>query len=79
MCILNPISQQELSVVLIGLYVLTALYYFSTWFIVFKQEINLSSDEKSLLWGILVLATILWPVVIPISSLEKRILSQQPF
>jgi hypothetical protein len=79
MCLLNPISHLELSLVLTGLYTLTALYYFSTWFIVFKQEINLSSDEKSLLWGVLVLAAILWPIVIPISSLEKRIISQQPF
>jgi uncharacterized membrane protein len=79
MCLLNPISYQELSLILTGLYFLTALYYFTNWFILFKQETGLSSTDKSLLWGVLILATLFWPIVVPIAHLEKRTLSQQPF
>ncbi|HEY9637629.1 MAG TPA: hypothetical protein V6D14_29815 [Coleofasciculaceae cyanobacterium] len=79
MCLLNPISYQELLLVLTGVYLLTALYYFTNWFIVFKQETSLSSTEKGLLWGVLVLGTLLWPIVVPLSQLEKQTLGQQPF
>lgn len=79
MCLLHPISSQELFLVLTGVYFLAALYYFTKWFILFKQQANLSSTDKGLLWGVLVLATVFWPIVIPISSLEKRAFSEQPF
>ncbi len=79
MCLINPVSSQELALVLTALYFSKAFYHFAIWFNVFKQETSLSSTDKGLLWGVLVLATILWPIVVPISYLEKRALSQQLF
>jgi hypothetical protein len=79
MCLINPVSSQELALVLTVLYFSKAFYHFAIWFNVFKQETSLSSTDKGLLWGVLVLATILWPIVVPISYLEKRALSQQLF
>ncbi len=79
MCLINPVSNQELALVLTALYFSKAFYHFAIWFNVFKQETSLSSTDKGLLWGVLVLATILWPIAVPISYLEKRSLGQQPF
>lgn len=79
MCLLDPISYQEAVLVTTGLYFLTAFYCFVTCLKFFKRENNLSISEQHLSWGVLALATILWPIVVPLSYLEKRTLSSQDF
>jgi hypothetical protein len=37
----------------------------------FSQETNLSLPERNTSWRVLILATIIWPLVVPISNLEK--------
>jgi hypothetical protein len=51
-------------------YVIMAPYFFTTWFKVFKRDSSLSSPEKRLSWVTLLIATILWPIVVPIAYLE---------
>ena len=79
MCLLNPISQQELVLFVTGLYVSTAFYCFATCLKVFKRENDLSVAERCLSWGVLALATILWPIVVPLSYLERRSFGSEHF
>ncbi|MBD1804884.1 hypothetical protein H6F98_05365 [Microcoleus sp. FACHB-SPT15] len=79
MCLLNPISQQELVLFVTGLYVSTAFYCFATCLKVFKRENDLSVAERWLSWGVLALATILWPIVVPLSYLERRSFGSEHF
>ena len=73
MCIIDAGSYQELSLILTVLYFATAIQCFSSWFKRFRQDTSLSDSEKRLCWQVLAVATIFWPIVLPISSLEKRI------
>jgi hypothetical protein len=55
---------------LIVFYLLVSLYFFINWLNFFKQKQNLAPEDKFLSIVILVIATILWPVAVPISYLE---------
>ena len=59
-----------LPVALVVVYLLMASCFFYSWLKLFKQDTNLSSDERLLSQIVLVIATILWPVVVPITYLE---------
>ena len=60
-------SSQEAFVVA---YLLTSLYFCKNWLRFFKRNANLSVEDRFLSVVILVIATISWPVVVPISYLE---------
>ncbi len=64
--------------ILTALYLLSSLYYFVTWFKLFRKATGLSPQEESLSWTVLIVATLLWPLVVPISFFEKRLKAQQP-
>jgi hypothetical protein len=72
MCLLDAISYQELSFVLTVLYFSMAIHCFLSLFKRFKRDSSLSRPEKFLCWKVLAIATLLWPIVLPISSLEKQ-------
>jgi hypothetical protein len=72
---IDPISFHELSLILIGLYLSKAVHYFVTSVKVLKQDSNLTEQERSFCLKVLVVAAILWPIVRPISALEKRTVS----
>ncbi len=75
MCIIDTGSYQELSLILTVIYFATAIQCFVGWFKRFRQDTSLSDAEKRLCWQVLAIATIFWPIVLPISSLEKRIVA----
>lgn len=52
-------------------YLLSALFCFATWFKVFQQETNLSPQEKAISIKVLIVASVFWPIAVPISHLEK--------
>lgn len=60
-----------------GLYSLSALYCFASWFNVFRQAPNLSASQRRDSIKILLIATLFWPIVVPISYIEKHTKSQQ--
>jgi hypothetical protein len=78
MALIDEISYQELSFVLSVVYLVTATCYFVSCFKLFRQDRNLSEPEKRLCLQVLTLATIFWPIVLPLSSLEKRMFAS-PF
>jgi hypothetical protein len=51
-------------------YLLIAKSFFTTWLAVFKQDPDLSSEERFLVLVILSLATVFWPLIIPLAYLE---------
>ncbi|MGQ4647914.1 hypothetical protein [Lyngbya aestuarii] len=53
--------------VLLTLYLSTALNFFITWFAAFQHEPGLSVKQIRFSWLVLLLATIFWPIVVPIS------------
>lgn len=59
-------------VFLVVFYLLMATCFFTIWLEFFKEDTSasLSLQEKCLGWGILSVATIFWPVVVPIAYLE---------
>jgi hypothetical protein len=73
MCIIDAASYQELSLILAALYCAKAIQCFASWFKRFRKDTSLSDSEKRLCLQVLAVATIFWPIVLPISSLEKRI------
>jgi hypothetical protein len=74
MCLIQAISYRELSLILTGLYLSRAVYCFATWFKIFRKDNSLSEPEKRMCLKVLAVATIFWPIVLPISSMEKRLL-----
>lgn len=54
-----------------AIYLLAALYFLRQWWKAFKQDTELSAEESRFSWFVLIIATLLWPVVVPISMLEK--------
>jgi nitrate reductase NapE component len=54
----------------IGFYVVMLPILFSRWLDFMQNDDSLSSNEKFSSWVLLVIATILWPIVVPISYLE---------
>ena len=71
---IDPISYQEVFFIFIGLYCSTALYCFATWFKRFRQDHSLSASDKQLCLKVLAVATICWPIVLPLAYLEKQLL-----
>ncbi|MGB7445168.1 MAG: hypothetical protein WA919_29195 [Coleofasciculaceae cyanobacterium] len=59
--------------VLATLYLLVAIWFFVDWLQAFQKDTYLSPEEKSFSLKLLVLATIFWPVVAPISFASKLI------
>lgn len=55
---------------LIVSYLLISLCFFINWLNFFRQKQSLSPEDRFLSIVILVIATILWPVAVPISYLE---------
>lgn len=51
-------------------YLIMTPLFFSIWFNFFQRDSSLSYEDKRLSWVILLTATILWPVVVPIAYLE---------
>lgn len=73
MCIIDAASYQELSLILTAFYITKAIQCFANWFKRFRQDTSLSESEKRLCLKVLALATVFWPIVLPLSALEKRI------
>jgi hypothetical protein len=73
MCIIDAASYQELSLILTALYITKAIQCFANWFRRFRQDTSLSESEKRLCLKVLALATVFWPIVLPLSAMEKRL------
>jgi uncharacterized membrane-anchored protein len=73
MYLIDAANYQEIYLILTALYLGKAIYYFSRWFQRFRQDTSLSEQDKRFCWKVLTVATIFWPIVLPLSSLEKRI------
>lgn len=54
-----------------AVYLLCAGYFFKGWFELYKQDTKMSAEEKQLSRVILAIATVLWPVTVPLSYIEK--------
>ncbi len=63
--------------ILSGLYLLVALSFFGTLFEGFKKSTDLSPEQRECALKVMSIAAIFWPVVAPISYLEKRSKSKQ--
>jgi hypothetical protein len=59
-----------LTITLIVSYLLISLCFFINWLNFFKQKQNLAPEDRFLSLVILVIATIFWPVAVPISCME---------
>lgn len=57
--------------VITAVYLSGLLYFFCLFLTVFKQDRSLSQEEKRQSWIVLIVATIFWPIVVPLSCLEK--------
>lgn len=75
---IDTASYQEVFLILAVLYFTTAIQCFASWFQRFQRDTRLSRAEKRLCWKVLAIATIFWPIVLPLCSLEKRLFSS-PF
>lgn len=53
--------------ILLALYLLIAACLFRLWFNHYKQELNLSNEDKILCLVTLVLGAVFWPIVLPIA------------
>lgn len=54
-----------------AVYLLFAGYFFKGWFDLYKRDTKMSAEEKQLSWVILAIATLLWPIAVPLSYMEK--------
>ena len=57
--------------VLPAIYFSAAFYFFGFWFEAFKRDTNMSIQEKRLSLLVLIVATVLWPIAVPICYLER--------
>ena len=57
-------------VTLVVVYLLMAPCYFNTWWEFFKRDTSLSSEDRLLSTITLLVATVMWPIVVPIAYLE---------
>lgn len=53
------------------IYLFTSAYFFVTWLIVFKRDSDLSPREQYLSWLVLIVATIIWPITVPIAYQQR--------
>ncbi len=65
--------------VLLGLYLLVACKLLHTWINSVQKNTDLSYDQKYLCWIVLAIATIFWPIVVPISYMEKCAKAERDF
>ncbi len=61
------------------IYVSVALCSFATLYKDLQEATNLSSEQRECSWRVIILAATLWPIVVPISYLEKRSKARQLF
>lgn len=59
------------------IYLTIATFFFKVWRDLFEQNVNLSSEERQFSKMILLVATIFWPIVVPIAYLELISKSQK--
>lgn len=63
-------------IVFVVFYLLIAHRLFKVWLKFFQQDTNMPLEEKHISWGVLLMGTVLWPIVVPIaylSILEKKL------
>ncbi len=65
--------------ILSAVYLSVALCSFATLFKALKQETNLSPEQRQCSLKVISLAAIFWPIVMPLSYLEKRSKAKQEF
>lgn len=56
---------------LTAFYISGLIYFFCLFLKVFKEDIGLSEEEQRQSWIVLIIGTVFWPIVVPISCLEK--------
>lgn len=61
---------KPLQVVLVCGYLLIACFLFNSWFRSFKKDTTLAPEDKLLSIVTLIVATTLWPVVVPFAYLQ---------
>ena len=52
------------------IYLLSAVYFFKIWYFYFQKDASLTKQDRLLCLRILLVASIFWPMVVPISYLE---------
>ena len=57
--------------VLLGIYLLVACKLLHTWLTTLQKNTDLSYEQKYISWVVLAIATVFWPIVVPISYMEK--------
>ena len=62
-----------------GLYLVVALSFFGTLFDDLSKSADLSQEQRECSLKVMSLAAIFWPIVLPISYLEKRAKAKQGF
>ena len=62
-----------------GLYLVVALSFFGTLFNGLSKSTDLSKEQRECSLKVMSLAAIFWPIVLPISYLEKRSKAKQGF
>jgi len=65
--------------ILSAAYLSVALYSFASLFKALKQETNLSPEQRQCSLKVISLAAVFWPIVMPLSYLEKRSKAKQDF
>lgn len=53
-------------------YLFGSFYYSTLCYKAFQQDTDLTAQEKRSSWIVLIVATLLWPLVLPLSCLEKK-------
>lgn len=69
-----------LVVVLVSVYLLFARYFFKIWLRFFERDTEMTLEERRLSWVVLLIGTLVWPLVVPISYLtllEKKLKNQE--
>lgn len=79
---LNPFARAKLigqliMMALLGIYLSIACKLLHTWLKAFQQTPDLANDQKYICWMVFAIATVFWPIVLPISYLEKCAKGQQ--
>jgi hypothetical protein len=71
---------QVLIFALIVLYALVMSILFSNWYALFQGDRNMSASQRQTARIVIMIATLLWPVVLPISYLEliKKLKRYEP-
>lgn len=74
------ITMTLLVVVLVSVYLLFARYFFKIWLRFFERDTEMTLEERRLSWAVLLIGTLVWPLVVPISYLtllEKKLKNQE--